>query len=50
MDIETGEIVAVIAAMIFALTLGLMVVVALQPSRGVLGKIARFLLNRFSIG
>lgn len=50
MNIETGEVVAVIAAMMFAITLGLIVVVALQPSRGVLGKIARFLLNKFSIG
>ncbi len=50
MDIETGELVAVIVAMMFAITLGLIVVVALQPSRGVPGRIARFLLNRFSIG
>ena len=49
MNIETGEAVAVIAAMIFAITLGL-IVVALQPSKGVLGKIAQFLLNKFSIG
>ena len=50
MNIETGEVVAVIAAMMLAITLGLIVVVALRPSRGVLGKIAQFLLNKFSIG
>ena len=50
MNIETGEIMAVIAAMIFAITLGLIVVVAIQPSKGVLGKLAQFLLNKLSIG
>ncbi len=48
--IETGEIVAVIAVMILSMTLGLMVVVALKPSKGVLAKIAQFFLNRFSTG
>lgn len=33
MDIETGEIVAVIAATMFAITLGVIVVVALLPSK-----------------
>ena len=50
MNIETGEIIAVIAAMMFAITLGLIVIVALQPSKGVFAKIARFFLNRFSAG
>ena len=50
MNIDTGEVMAVIAAVTFAFTLGLIVVVALQPSKGVLGKVARFLLNKLSIG
>ena len=50
MDVDTNEIVAVLAAVAFAVTLGLMVVVAIQPSKGVLGKVARFLLNKLSIG
>ena len=50
MNVETGEVIAVIAAMMFAITLGLIVIVALQPSKGVLAKIARFFLNRFSAG
>ena len=50
MNVETGEIIAVIAAMMFAITLGLIVIVALQPSKGVFAKIARFFLNRFSAG
>ena len=50
MNIETGEAVAVIAAMILATTLGSIVVVALQPSKAVLGKIAQFLPNKLSTG
>lgn len=50
MNVETGEIVTMIAAMMFVVALGLMVIVALQSSKGVLAKIARFFLNRFSPG
>ena len=50
MNIETGEVVALISAVALAFTLGLIVVVAIQPSKGVLGKVARFLLNKLSIG
>ena len=50
MNVETGEIIAVIAAIMLAITLGLIVVVALQPSKGMFAKIARFFLNKFSTG
>ena len=48
MNIGTGEVIAVIVAMMFAVTLGLMVIVALLPSKGVFVRIARSFLNRFS--
>ena len=42
MHIETSEVVAVVAVMTLSIILGLMVVIALLPPKGVFARIARF--------
>ena len=49
MSIELGGI-AIVAMILFAIAVGLMVVIALQPSKGMFHRMTKFLLNKFSIG
>ena len=45
MDVDPREIVAVIAVVIFLVTLGLILIIAIQPPKGPFAKIAQFFLR-----
>lgn len=50
MNIGPREIVAIIAVIIFLVTLGLMLIIAIQPRNGRFAKIAQFFLSFLRMG